>query len=254
MLLAEYAIDPQALSTWETFRYVADQCGVSKGRLISNFPDNWCREVLKSTDQCRPVARARIVEKLKQLKNSALVNLYRDFDLQKNWQTNALSSHEQMEFRAIIAKNPQDALILDVDLLDESVDAWRVERERAVRRNSGELSAAASYLLMMAQEVMFVDPYFSAEDRRCRKPIIAFLNNMLFPVRRLECHLSSRTSGSAEHFKDVLERFIIPDLRRISEWPSEQPFFFIRWNQRQSGDGEAFHPRYILTDNPNTNR
>lgn len=248
MLLAEYAIEPQALSTWERFRYVADLCGVPTGRLIADFPNNWCRAVLDAAADIPPVAKSRVIERLKHLKRSAVIDLGRDFDSTQSWQTNALASHEQIEFKAIIASHPESSGLLDIALLDSSDAAWRVSRELAVPRTATDLGLAASYLLMMADRVIFVDPYFSPEDRRCRKPLMQFLEHTALPVSRLEFHLCSRNSGSADHFLDMLRTRLLPDLNRIPDFRNDQPFFFIRWNELPSGDGEAVHPRYILTD------
>lgn len=248
MLLAEYAIEPQALSTWERFRYIADLCGVPTGRLIADFPANWCREVWNATKDCPPVARKKVEEKLQALKRVAIIDLGRSYDQHRSWQQNAIMSHADMEFRAIIADNPEDTRVFDINLLDASEEPWKTTRERAVPRTADELSLSASYLLMMAKEVVFVDPYFSPEDSRCRHPLMKFLECVSFPISRLEFHLCRRNSGSPEHFGDMLKTKIVPALQRVSGYSSAQRFFLIRWNELPTGDGEAVHPRYIFTD------
>lgn len=256
MLLAEYAIEPEAILTWERFRYITEKCGVQEGRLISDFPGDWCSVVRDSIRGIKdeevhlfpPVARSKALNTLRGLKKNAVIDLGRTFDSARSWQDNALSSHEQIEFKAIIASTPESAGMLDISLLDTSDEAWKVPRELAVPRTAEDLSMAASYLLMMSNNAVFVDPYFSPEDRRCRKPLMAFLEHMLLPITRLEFHLCRRNSGSAEHFLDMLQNKLLPDLRRLSDFPNSQSFFFIRWNELPTGDGEAVHPRYILTD------
>lgn len=248
MLLAEYAIEPQSLSTWDRFRYIADMCGVSTGRLISNFPNNWCGAVRDSAVDMSTLTKTRFIEKLKHLKQNALIDLGRNYDTSRSWQENTLVEHQRMEFKAIIADRPDSPEMLDISLLDTSDAAWNVANEEAVPRTADDLALVAAFLLCMARQVIFVDPYFSAEDRRCRRPLIKFLEHAQYPLSRMEFHLCSRNSGSQEHFLDMLNSRLLLDLRRWGGLPADQKFFFIRWNELPNGDGEAIHPRYILTD------
>jgi len=248
MLLVEYAIEPEALSSWESFRYISDQCGISKGRLISEFPNDWCKAVLHATIDFKPIARSKVIIALKRLKTNALINMYRDFDTEKDWQSNAIESNKKFPFHAIIAQNPKSSMLLNIESLDESDPKWNVPRELPVLRKADDLALASSYLLMMAKETIFIDPYFSPDDFRCRNSLEKFLNNISFPIRRFEFHIAKRTSGSAEHFEDMLKRKIIPMLTCNCEIPSEQEFYFIRWSELPSGDGEKLHARYLLTD------
>ena len=192
--------------------------------------------------------RYKVEESLLRLKQSAVIDLRRDYDQKKSWQQNALAAHVKMEFKAIIAKEPQTGDMLDIALMGGNDEGWKVSRELAVPRTADNLSLAASYLLMMAKEVVFVDPYFSPEDRRCQNPLMKFLECVSFPVARLEFHLWREKSGSSEHFVDMLKRRIVPALRTVSGYMPDQLFFFIRWNALPTGDGEAVHPRYIFTD------
>ena len=44
-MLKEFALEPEALASWESFRYLIEKFGVSKGRVISRFPKQWKRLV-----------------------------------------------------------------------------------------------------------------------------------------------------------------------------------------------------------------
>ena len=45
-MLQEYAVEPAAIgSDWQTFRYLIEKFGFDQGRLISQFPKHWFREV-----------------------------------------------------------------------------------------------------------------------------------------------------------------------------------------------------------------
>ena len=45
-MLYEYAVEPRAIvSDWSTFRFLLSQFGFDKGKLISQFPKQWFREV-----------------------------------------------------------------------------------------------------------------------------------------------------------------------------------------------------------------
>ncbi len=44
-MLHEYGLDPECLNEWNTFRFFMGKFGISQGRLISQFPKTWLRNV-----------------------------------------------------------------------------------------------------------------------------------------------------------------------------------------------------------------
>lgn len=65
-MLHEFALDPEVISDWKSFRYFVDSYGVSEGRLISHFPKRWKRLVYDAVAKNKPteMERKRIEERL----------------------------------------------------------------------------------------------------------------------------------------------------------------------------------------------
>ena len=115
-MLYEYAVEPQAIgSSWATFRYLIEKFGFDKGRLISQFPKKWFREVYEATAGLPPVQKKRIEEALNQARKNKVVRCGRPYDPDAgDWLHNALTEHKRSPFRAVIAtENPNgDEIVL----------------------------------------------------------------------------------------------------------------------------------------------
>jgi hypothetical protein len=118
-MLFEYAVEPRAIgSSWATFRYVIEKFGFDKGRLISEFPKRWFREVYDATAGFPPVQKKRVEEALNQARKNKVVRNYRPYDQEAgNWLDNALTENRRLPFHAIIAhENPHgDEVVLPTD-------------------------------------------------------------------------------------------------------------------------------------------
>jgi hypothetical protein len=59
-MMYEYAVEPQAIGTnWQTFRYVIEKFGFDKGRLISEFPKHWFRDVYHASSGLSPIQKGK---------------------------------------------------------------------------------------------------------------------------------------------------------------------------------------------------
>jgi hypothetical protein len=68
-MIRQYALEPKLLSTWADFRYYLDSFGISKGRLLAEYPGRkWKRQVHEALDSLLPRAREQLVEHLKNVK------------------------------------------------------------------------------------------------------------------------------------------------------------------------------------------
>ena len=137
-MLHEYAVEPRAIgSDWQTFRYLIEKFGFDRGRLISQFPRHWFREVYRVTEGLPDMQRKSIGETLIQAKKTKFVSSGRPYESALGgWLDNALAQHIVAPFHAIIADdNPtgQDAVIVaaEVDERDPlmvSPHTWHVLR------------------------------------------------------------------------------------------------------------------------------
>jgi hypothetical protein len=166
----EYAIEPRAIgSSWATFRYVIEKFGFDKGRLISEFPKRWLREVYDATIGLPPLQRKRVEEALSQARKNKLVRTSRPYNREAGaWLHNALTEHQRLPFRAIIAmENPGgDQAVLLTDDLDEMQTLMNVPHDCAVRRDAASLAAAMKEMLRFCSRIVFVDPFYDAFNAR----------------------------------------------------------------------------------------
>ncbi len=242
-MIYEFAVDPEAIASWQNFRYVVENFGVSQGRLISRFPSKWKRMVYEACEECPPVEKARIVERLNGIEDK-LFSSGRSYDGNQNWVPNAVASHRQKPFRSIITTAEQAGPTghLDVDSLSGEDERWSVPRGTAVPRTAADMAAAAENLLRSSAEIVFVDPHFGSAAR-FGMPLAAMIqcacDGGRVP-RRFEYHLAAKAI-SGQEFSRQLER-----QRSYLPIPSGVKLVFVRWNQVDQGD--ALHARYVLTE------
>jgi hypothetical protein len=238
-MLHEYALDPTALANWQSFRYLFENFGVTKGRIIAQYPKVWKRMVYDACAGCRDIERTKIVQRLAEI-DDKLFRTSAPFDPELSWLANAEASHNA--FRAVISPdNPRrHEKVLTTDDISEFEPLWKVEREISVPRTAQALANCVSKLLEHAREVLFVDPHFDPTKSRYRNTLKAFLEIIPEPgkLKRIEYHVSNRllTGNFTDSLKEQLPRILSKDIT----------ITFIRW--LEADDGDSLHPRYILTD------
>lgn len=246
-MLYEYAIDPQALgSSWQNFRYIIEKFGFDKGRLISQFPKQWFREVYAATDGMPPMQKKRIEEALNQAKKNKVARFNRPYDSSMAcWLDAALREHDREPFHAIIAnENPGgDSEVCFAEDLDENDELMAVPHDCAVKRDIESITAALRSFLRLGSRIVFVDPFF---DPYCDRQRLLFLECFtivkdLNPKAACEIHYRfHRNKPSNEELeRDATRLFkeIIPDGICLTVYC---------WKERVGG--EDFHARYLLTE------
>lgn len=249
-MIHEFAVDPVALNNWQDFRYLVENFGVDRGRLISRFPNKWTKMVYdacKDNYDCGKISTMQlhsIVDKLGNI-NNKVVKLNRTYNSEKEWLKNAEEQHSIKEFRAIVSiKNPNSQLyILNASEIDETNSLWNIPRERVIQRESEKLAACAKMLLMASKKILVIDPHFDPTKNRFIKTFshlvdFAFKNST---PHRLELHVEhTDRSPSFEMWSDSCQR-------RLSQIvPKGHVLKIMRWNERDMGD--KMHPRYVLTE------
>jgi len=240
-MIHEFAVNPDALASWQDFRFLVSQFGIPQGRLISRFPRKWKRIVYEATGACSTIDKKRIEEKLKGIDDKLLV-AERGYDPNRDWSSNAEKSHTKKPFRAIIttAEKCEGAEHLDVEAISDEDEAWKVATSAAVPRTAADLASSARSLLCCSAEVVFVDQYFSGAAKY-GKPLAQLIRCACDgrKLKRLEYHLSVR--GTEEHFSSKMEQ----QCHHLN-LPPECRIIFVRWKPMDGG--ENLHPRYILTE------
>ena len=241
-MLYEYALEPKLLNNWDKFRYYYEKMGVSHGRLISRYPNNWIRLVYESLDDCSDLDRKRIEERLKEIKGKLKPrdNEWRD-DL--DWLKNAVAEHERIPFRAIIASESLDEvpLVLNDSMLDENEPLWKSVTDRVVPRTAyGYGRECCSTTSDESMSIIFIDPHFGPGKSRFIRPFLQFLrvaqHNRTTNIRRVEYHLKEDAELSTDFFRAECAR-LSPRI------PVGIEVEFKRWRKRS--DCERLHGRFI---------
>lgn len=247
----EYAVEPAAIgSSWERFLYLIEKFGFGEGRLISQFPKKWERQVIEAAEAADvpDVDHQRIVVKLEQKKRTALIRTGRDFDpVLQTWIENALASHAKRHFRAIIAleERPESEVLSPVGL-DEDHSLMAVPRSCDIPRTVENIAGACSLLLRTAREIDLVDPYFDLRNvgGDYRGPLDSMMRSMRMAGKQnaiIRIHYRHHTSRPDS--KEML--------RSAGNWvkgmiPTGYELRLYAWEEHE--DGEDLHDRYLLCD------
>lgn len=242
-MIHEFAVDPEALASWQNFRFLVDQFGVHHGRLISRFPGKWKRMVFQACEECAPIEKERIIERLRGI-DDKLLAAGRDYNRAIDWLPNALDSNAETPFHAIISTPAKvnGTPHLDVETLSGGDEKWSVPRGTQIPRTAAALAAAADTLLQCSSEIILVDQHYSCGSRH-GQPLTEFLKSAQLgkPLSRLEYHLSAEKTGAPAWFRQKLE-----EQRRFFNLLPETQLVFVRWKTIDGGDN--MHARFILTE------
>lgn len=244
-MLYEYAVDPQAIgSDWQTFRYIIEKFGFDKGRLISEFPSYWFREVYQAIKGLPPVQKKRIEVALGQAKKNKVVSFERPFDSTlETWLDSALAEHKREPFYAIIStENPGgDESVLCIEDLDEEHALMAVARDCDVSRDVDSITMALRVMLRFGKRIVFTDRYFSPYNGRYRRLMSRLLNIVKDYHQNATCeihyHYGRLNNTNLESHAADLLKDIVPDGIKLTVYC---------WREKERG--EDFHARYLLTD------
>ncbi|RAK59565.1 hypothetical protein DJ021_06995 [Phenylobacterium hankyongense] len=246
-MLFEYAVEPRAIgSSWETFRYIIELFGFDRGRLISQFPKAWLREVYDATAGFSPVQKKKVEVALDQARRAKLVRSGRTYDAAAaNWLEAALTSNSETPFRAIIAlENPAKAPeVLVPDDLDEGHALMLAPRDAAVPRDVASIVGALREFLRFGSRILFVDAFYDPYNARYRSVIRECLKVVkeFNPAAVCEFHYRYHANKPAQaDLEREAKQLFAGDI------PEGMSIRIFCWKQRNGG--EDFHARYLLTD------
>jgi len=259
------AIEPACLGSWPFWKWlVEDNCGVPKGRLISNYPDDtlcpgedWCRQVINVIRKAKEEGRISqgrfgfLIEKLKTMKHSAILvppPSEAGFEKADSWHENAIREQEAGPiWDAVITKTAKDATnqIYSVEELHEQ-SGW-VLKDMVIQRTPEAIAEFARELLQYADKVHFVDPCFAPERRFTRT-----LNLLMDRASRgsplqscfFHCEISSKRLPNVEFEYKLKQCCRVGHL----ELPDGFELVVVRWQRKENAEeGEVMHARYVLT-------
>jgi len=246
-MIHEFALDPEVISDWQSFRFFVDQFGVPTGRLISEFPGKWKRMVYDAVKRRggSEIERKRVEQRLSTI-DDRLLKQSRNFDGGLAWVRNAVNQHKIQPFHAIISgdNTPDPKLIVKAEQVDETHASWHVPRQAIIEREPDVLAETAAPLLLMSRRIIFVDPHFKPHRNKFLRPLEHFIVAAdLTRTKKFEYHFKVDEQVSArldEEFKKTCEAKIAPLL------PLGTSMRLVRWRKRAGG--KSFHARYVLTE------
>ena len=166
-MIHEFAVEPEVMATWSHFRVLWDDFGVSRGRLLVEFPKEWRKRVHDLTHELSPIKGYAIRSKLSD-RDQRLHRLVgpggRSFPHPTDWQRSAVENQVgSRPFRAIVVRktpaNRPDVLVADE--LERDVEPWKVStQDGACPRTAHEMLHRVETLLRHSNELVLVDPHF----------------------------------------------------------------------------------------------
>lgn len=202
-MFREYAIEPNAISSWDKFKFLASVLGWDQGRLIAELPNKWKLKVFQ-TIKCREVEKKR-VELIMQG-----WDLVRRKDRISNfpaWQDNALAEHRRINFEKIIVeKDPQISCAIPIDDLEKG---HFHEPRQIVNRNAAEMALAVRLLLQTGEIIKLVDPHFDLTSPRFRNPFSQFVKTITAsPYQRNFSHIEIYTGAGDQNRAGIFAKNI----------------------------------------------
>jgi hypothetical protein len=247
-MLFEYAVEPQAIgSSWRNFQLLTSQFGFDRGRLISQFPKAWFKEVYIASEAMKPVERKRLEESLNRAKRSKVIRSGRQYDQALGgWLPNAIAQQATSPFHAIIAEqNPHGhPKVLIVDDVDDNHPLMAAPHTWDVDRVGVAIAGAMRPLLTSATTVLFVDRFFDISKAKYQETLKACLDVIHASggaCVRCEIHFCDHDNRPPPEF---IEREAHKWIRGVL--PVGMSFALFAWKER--ADGADFHARYLLTD------
>jgi len=248
-MLLEYAVEPKAIgSSWQNFRYLIEKFGFDRGRLISEFPKTWRREVYEAILALPEMDRARITEKFSQCKAQVLIDANLAFNRASgSWLENAIRHQRSLRsFHAIIAvQNPGgDQDVLTVDETDDNNPLMISPINWEVERVGIQLASAMRPLLRSAGKILFVDRFFNLENPRYKETLRSCLAVISAHGRQaISCEI---------HYGDHDKRAPASLVEeKASRWlsgviPNGMSITLFCWKEKIGG--ADLHARHLLTD------
>jgi hypothetical protein len=248
-MIHEYAVDPEALASFNEIWQALEQFGVAHGRVVVQCPKKWWSIVKRNLDAAESVLHPREYKSLEErcfrLKESRKL-IYRKnlaFDGEKPFVEALAAEHADRPFRAVVQLQPSAQTSIPVlsrfDLHDGN-PLWKVCRSQAVNKNPDALARVVVPLLRISADLLFIDPYFGSkpQDYQSFLRMIQMAAEQNCTLQRIEIHTGIK--GTAAFIQDKARTSIMPRL------PPETEIKVFQWKERHGG--ERLHDRFVLTD------
>jgi hypothetical protein len=235
----EYAVEPKALSDFAHLKYVVEKFGYAQGRLLSQFPSDWLKQVYEATASLPDVRRKTATVLLQRLKREGLVRFGREYQPTANWLDNALREHGKRPFSALIsAEESADPDCIPVDALTD--EALAVRLSARVLATAANLCAPMAMLLNTEPELVFVDTYWRFSRQKCR----VVLERILYEAKAGKCRKLTFVTRNGDEAESPAEIARLIKLHFGSELDDGFTINVAQIDDQVSAD--RLHARYLV--------
>ena len=248
-MIHEYAVNPDALSSFNEIWQALEQFGVAHGRVVVQCPKTWWKTVKENLesaeDVLRPAEYKSLEERCFRLKEAKKIIRRKNlkYDGEKPFVEALAMEHADRPFRAVLqleraTKGPIP--VLSRFDLHEGNPLWKVRRSQAVPKTADALADAVVPLLRISTDFLFVDPFFASkpQDYQSLVKMLQTATAQNTSLQRIEIHTG--TKGTAVFIQDKARAAIVPRL------PPRIEITVFQWKEREGG--ERLHDRFVLTD------
>ena len=253
-MIHEYALEPELVASWhdlQKYRLFIEMFDLGAGRVVSRYPKKWVKQVWDAFEAdfgqtARTLDRSRMGKLLKKITKPVVKRPDCIWDAACDWLTNAEIEHTRKSFHTILARNnPRNNTIVvrESEVMEDTAERWDAPGTMTIPRTAEEIANCVAPMLRCATKILFIDPYFRANEERFRKPLAAFLRIVDTRTSKItiEIHTADRdTAPSWAMFQQECEDKLPAVI------PKGLTLTVHRWKERK--DGEKLHNRYILTD------
>jgi hypothetical protein len=252
----EYAVDPGMLNTMERFRYIFDQCGIDKSRLIARFPKKWEAYFLEhlNSHEMGDVLRASLVARLTSAKAKFTQHNWGPFSGSGPWLDAAEALDVTNPFYAVVSEtNPRNsARVLVCDEISDTTPLWKARTTQNIPRSAQDLADCARQLLFASKEVHLIDPHLDPRQDRFQRTLKAIFTLFAGRIATAPTFII-HTAFSDDKLEGTLTEPVwvvrFKQGAESSKWNylvSGLTVKFRIW--KEINGGEKLHERFILTD------
>lgn len=251
-MLKEYAVDPMAIGqSWSQFRFLINEFGFDRGRLISRLPERWEKKVIQAAKESGVGGRdlLRIIERLNDTKTSRKIlgNSF-DYDGGKDWLENAILLDKSRGLKAIVSNDKVAELekVITPNDIEDDHELWSSSHDWRVPRTGADIANAIAPLLLAAKEIRIIDAFFDFRPGRGHfvdtlREILALLARGKAHCDNLQIHYRTRDDRPPI---DLVERSITDWLDGVI--PPGFSISLFEWQPVVGG--QPFHDRHLLCD------
>lgn len=181
-----FAIEPEAFADHRDVKYLLEQFGFTEGRFVAEYPSSWVRRVFDHLRTLPDYEHKKAEAAFNRYRGTLLVPTGYPYSGEISWLHNARNAKAASAIADVIASRNNDCGAPTPDIDKEYFFKWGGRNAQVLSSPQGYASAA-SVLLRLSHEVVFVDPF-----------VICFASR--FQAVLMEMAKLARSGGKCDRF------------------------------------------------------